>query len=105
MASKLKWDGDRVRGLIMAEMKRRIEACTIIVANRARELLSVAGTGIYHNVVGENIKRGKRAINALRKQYNTGEGSYANVNGKMKRIWATKTGKLVLRRPPRRKKS
>jgi HK97 gp10 family phage protein len=41
----LKWHGPTVQASIAAEIARRIKACCIIVANRAKVLLSVAGTG------------------------------------------------------------
>lgn len=40
----LKWHGDQVQASIRAEMTRRVRACCIIVMNRAKVLLSVAGT-------------------------------------------------------------
>jgi len=44
MAGRLQWDGDRVQAAIRAEMGRRIGAACVLVLNRARALISVAGT-------------------------------------------------------------
>jgi hypothetical protein len=44
MAGKLEWHGDRIIAMIQAEITRRIKACCILVMNRAKVLLSVAGT-------------------------------------------------------------
>lgn len=45
MPANLKWNGDRFIRLLKAELRRRVSACCHAVANRARELLSVEGTG------------------------------------------------------------
>jgi hypothetical protein len=42
---KLEWYGEEIRAQVRAEMRRRVEACAILVTNRAKELLSVPGTG------------------------------------------------------------
>ena len=44
MAGSMKWHGDQVQRQIKAEMGRRVKACCILVVNRAKQLLSVAGT-------------------------------------------------------------
>jgi hypothetical protein len=43
--SYAKWYGDIFLKLLNDEMKRRIYACVIAIANRAKKLLSVPGTG------------------------------------------------------------
>jgi hypothetical protein len=43
--SFLKFYGDRFLQILNAELKRRVSACVIAVANRAKKLLSVPGTG------------------------------------------------------------
>jgi HK97 gp10 family phage protein len=45
MSSKINWHGDAAKAKIRAEMGRRIRAASIIVQNRAKVLLSTAGTG------------------------------------------------------------
>ncbi len=44
MASSLKWDGDKAAKAVLDLAGRRIRACAVTVANRAKVLLSVAGT-------------------------------------------------------------
>jgi HK97 gp10 family phage protein len=41
---KLIWYGDQVKAAISKEMHRRIVACCTVVGNKARELVSIAGT-------------------------------------------------------------
>lgn len=45
MPNHLRWDGDAVQARIRAATARRIAAACILVTNRAKQLLSVAGTG------------------------------------------------------------
>ncbi len=54
MASKFDWHGPAVQAAIRAEMARRLSAATVIVLNRARELLSVSGTS--KGAAGRNAK-------------------------------------------------
>lgn len=42
---KTEWHGPRRKAELMAEMKRRLSACAIIVASEAKRLVSTAGTG------------------------------------------------------------
>jgi HK97 gp10 family phage protein len=42
---KLDWDGDHCRSVIVAEVKRRIYRCLILVYNHAKILINVDGTG------------------------------------------------------------
>lgn len=44
MAGRLDWRGPQAQEKIRAEMGRRLAACAILVATRAKRLLSVAGT-------------------------------------------------------------
>jgi len=41
----LKWDGDGVRRLILAELTRRLHRCAVLVWNTWKSLLNVDGTG------------------------------------------------------------
>jgi hypothetical protein len=43
--SYAKWYGDIFLRALNAELKRRVSACVIAIANRAKKLLSVPGTG------------------------------------------------------------
>lgn len=45
MASYVKWYGDAFKRILNEEIKRRVSACVIAIANRAKKLLSVPGTG------------------------------------------------------------
>jgi hypothetical protein len=45
MPQFVKWLGDQWLRLLQREMQQRISACVIAIANRAKKLLSVPGTG------------------------------------------------------------
>jgi hypothetical protein len=45
MADFVKFYGDQFLKILNAELNRRVSACVIAVANRAKQLLSVPGTG------------------------------------------------------------
>ncbi len=45
MGTSYKWYGESIRAKIEAEMKRRLLACAVALANRAKVLLNVEGTG------------------------------------------------------------
>lgn len=45
MPGYAKWYGDQFVKILNAELKRRVSACVIAIANRAKKLLSVPGTG------------------------------------------------------------
>lgn len=45
MASRVTWNGPKVKQALEAELHRRLTAAAIVVAGRAKALLSVAGTG------------------------------------------------------------
>lgn len=44
--SRLEFDGDRIRRLIEAELRRRLMRCAIIIWNHWKQLLNVDGTGV-----------------------------------------------------------
>ena len=44
MADRLRWNGKQVEARIAAEMRRRLSACSIAVANYAKQLINTEGT-------------------------------------------------------------
>jgi phage gpG-like protein len=64
MAAKLKWHGDERQRDIGAEIGRRLDACRMLVANYAKRLVSVSGTG---SATGE--KRDKKSGRFLKRRY------------------------------------
>ena len=51
------WKGDQVQKQIQAEMARRLKAAAYLVTNRAKELLSVEGTGVRVHEPGQGRGR------------------------------------------------
>jgi phage gpG-like protein len=45
VGSKLQFNGDQFLALLKAELRKRLAACAIAIVNRAKQLLSVDGTG------------------------------------------------------------
>jgi hypothetical protein len=58
MASYMKFYGRQFMALLNAELKRRVSACVIAIANRAKKLLSVPGTG---QRIRKTAKHGKKS--------------------------------------------
>jgi hypothetical protein len=108
MAGHLKWDGDRIQAQIRAEIGRRITACCILISNRAKQLLSVSGTGIgqeNEREAGarhrkERFKQLRRHAREFNDKHKLGIGL-----GKIKRVRVTKAGTLSNRRKPRKPKA
>jgi hypothetical protein len=63
----LTWNGGRYEAQIRAEMARRVTACCLIVERHAKELLSVAGTGVRAATIksrGRVIRKGATVYGA-----------------------------------------
>jgi phage gpG-like protein len=59
------WNGDKLTAKIHAEMRRRVRACCRLVEKRAKELVSISGTGIRAS--GVNVRRRDGTVKKLRK--------------------------------------
>jgi phage gpG-like protein len=46
MAGSYRWHGEKFKVQMQAEMVRRLNACAIVVANHAKKLISIDGTGV-----------------------------------------------------------
>ena len=57
MASFVKFHGDQFKKILDAELKRRVSACVDAIANRAKKLLSVPGTGQRWRDTGKHKKK------------------------------------------------
>lgn len=73
MAGRVEWNGEAFQKRVRAEMNRRLAASSMIVENHAKELLSVAGTGVAASAFVGNGKVGKQE-----KKYRKGRRTYGS---------------------------
>lgn len=107
MAGSVKWNGEAVRSAIHSEMRRRVTACCLIVANHAKQLLSVDGTGVARETEREAgmrhhkeaLAKRKASVKDFNEKHKLGIGL-----GKIKKLRVTKAGTVSNRRKPRKKK-
>lgn len=57
MGGKLHWHGEQARAMVLARVTRLLSAAALIVSTRAKQLLSVAGTGHARDKATGKFKR------------------------------------------------